>query len=371
MPEAKPSHRSRPRRRSLLAALGASGAAAVGLSFSLEGCAPSIRRGSNGEEAKLNFYNWDTYVGKDTLAEFKQATGVDVNMSLFANNDELFAKLRAGNPGFDVIVPTNEFVTRLRLADLIQPLDHSKIPNFKNLAPEFQSTIFDPGRRYSIPYTWLVLGVGYRKSKVDGPPDTWKWLFESDRYKGRISLFSEADDLIKLAAKYMGYSVRDVPDSLLPKIEAMYIRQKRNIRVFHEDNGQDLLLAGDVDLVLEYNGDIAQVMQEDDDLAFLVPKEGTIIQSDGLCIPRGAPRPDNAHRFINFLLDPKVGAEISNTIMYPTPNAEVLKLMPESYRNNTAIFPPADRMARCEYGDFEGVERSRMFDELITRVKAA
>ena len=148
MPEAKPSHRSRPHRRSLLAALGASGAATVGLSFGLEGCAPSIRRGSNDEEAKLNFYNWDTYVGKDTLAEFKQATGVDVNMSLFANNDELFAKLRAGNPGFDVIVPTNEFVTRRRLADLIQPLDHSKIPNFKNLAPEFQSTIFDPGRRY-------------------------------------------------------------------------------------------------------------------------------------------------------------------------------------------------------------------------------
>ena len=296
MPETKPYRRPRPHRRSLLAALGASGAAAVGLSFGLDGCAPRTRIGANGEEAKLNFYNWDTYVGKDTLAEFKQATGVDVNMSLFANNDELFAKLRAGNPGFDVIVPTNEFVTRLRLADLIQPLDHSKIPNFKNLAPEFQSTIFDPGRRYSIPYTWLVLGVGYRKSKVDGPPDTWKWLFDSDRYKGRISLFSEADDLIKLAAKYLGYSVRDVPDSVLPQIEAMFIRQKKNIRVFHEDNGQDLLLAGDVDIVLEYNGDIAQVMQEDDDLAFLVPREGTVIQSDGLCIPRGAGQCAQVHK---------------------------------------------------------------------------
>ena len=119
MPDVPTSRRRRPHRRSLLAALGAAGAAAVGLSFGLEGCAPSVRRGQNGEEAKLNFYNWDTYVGKDTLAEFKEATGVDVNMSLFANNDELFAKLRAGNPGFDVIVPTNEFVTRLRLADLI------------------------------------------------------------------------------------------------------------------------------------------------------------------------------------------------------------------------------------------------------------
>jgi spermidine/putrescine transport system substrate-binding protein len=216
-----------------------------------------------------------------------------------------------------------------------------------------------------------MLGIGYRKSRVDGVPDSWKWLFDSDRYKGRIGLFSEADDLVRLAAKYMGHSVRNVPESLLPVIEAMYIRQKKNVRVFHEDNGQDLLLSGDIDIVLEYNGDIAQVMQEDDDLAFVVPKEGTLINSDCLCIPRGAPRPDNAHRFINYLLDARVGADISNTIMYPTPNGAALALMPDSYRQNRAIFPPKDRMAVSEYGDFEGVERTHMFDELLTRVKAA
>ncbi len=371
MPEPAAPQSRRPHRRSLLAALGASGAAAVGLSFGLDGCSEKTRLGSNGEAAKLNLYNWDTYIGKDTLKDFRAATGVDVNMSLFANNDEMFAKLRAGNPGFDVIVPTNEFVTRLRVADLLQPLDHAKIPNFRNLLPEFQSVVFDPGRRYSIPYTWLMLGIGYRKSKVDGVPDSWKWLFDSDRYKGRIGLFSEADDLVRLAAKYLGHSIRNVPESLLPVIEAMYIRQKKNVRMFHEDNGQDLLLSGDIDIVLEYNGDIAQVMQEDDDLAFVIPKEGTLINSDCLCIPRGAPRPDNAHRFINYLLDARVGADISNTIMYPTPNAAALALMPESYRNNTAIFPPRDRMAVSEYGDFEGVERTHMFDELLTRVKAA
>ena len=121
----------------MVAALGA---------VALAGCAPKAPIGRNGEEAKLNFYNWDTYIGKDTLKNFRDASGVDVNMSLFANNDELFAKLRAGNPGFDVIVPTNEFVTRLRVADLIQPLDHARIPNFRNLSPRFQTASFDPGR---------------------------------------------------------------------------------------------------------------------------------------------------------------------------------------------------------------------------------
>ena len=356
-------------RRSLLAGLGA---AAAGLSFAgLEGCAPHAPVGGNGEEAKLNLYNWDTYTGKTTLADFKAATGVQVKMSLFATNDELFSKLKAGNPGFDVIVPSNEYVTRMRISDMLMPLDHSKIPNRANLLPQFQNPAFDPGRRYSMPYTWLLLGIGYRKSKIDGVPDSWKWVMDSDRYKGRIGLFSEADDLIELGAKYMGHSVRDIPYPMVDRIAEMYIRQKPNIKIFHNDEGQDLLLAGDIDIVMEYNGDIAQVMQEDSDLDFVVPKEGTILNSDCLCIPKGAPRPDNAHQFIKFILDGKNGAEISNTILYPTPNAAALALMPDSYRNNKVIFPPPDQMAKCEYADFEGLKRAQLYDETLTRIFAA
>lgn len=359
----------RPSRRSLLAGLGA---AAAGLSFgALEGCAPRAPLGPNGEEAKLNLYNWDTYTGKTTLADFKAATGITVKMSLFATNDELFSKLRAGNPGFDVIVPSNEFVTRMRISDMLMPLDLDKIPNRRNLLPAFQNPDFDPGRHYSMPYTWLVLGIGYRKSRVDGVPDSWKWVMDSDRYKGRIGLFSEADDLIELGAKYLGHSVRDIPLPMIDQIAEMYIRQKPNIKIFHNDEGQDLLLAGDIDIVMEYNGDIAQVMQEDPDLDFVVPREGSILNSDCLCIPKGAPRPDNAHQFINFVLDAKNGAEIYETIKYPTPNAAALALMPEDYRNNKAIFPPADVMARCEYAHFEGLKRAQLYDETLTRIFAA
>jgi len=353
-------------RRSLLAGMGA---AAAGLS--LDGCAGKIPLGANGEENRLNFYNWDTYTGKTTLADFQAATGVAVKMSLFATNDELFSKLRAGNPGFDLIVPSNEFVTRMVISDMLMQLDHAKIPNVANLLPAFQNPDFDPGRKYSMPYTWLVLGIGYRKSKMDGVPDSWKWVMDSDRYKGRIGLFSEADDLIELGAKYFGHSVRGIPPAMIDQVAEMYIRQKPNIKIFHNDEGQDLLLSGDIDIVMEYNGDIAQVMQEDDDLDFVVPKEGSVLNSDCLCIPKGAPRPDNAHRFINFMLDGKNGAEISNTIMYPTPNAAALALMPDSYRTNHVIFPPAAVMARCEYAQFEGLKRSQLYDETLTRIFAA
>lgn len=358
-------------RRSLLQTFGA---AAIGLSFggALAGCGPKTPAGgAGGEEPKLNFYNWDTYIGETTLDDFKKASGVSVDMSLFSTNDELFAKLKAGNPGFDVIVPSNEFVTRMGEADMLMPLDHSKIPNIKNIDPTFMNPDYDPGRKYSMPYTWLVLGIGYRKSKVQGVPDSWKYLFDSNQYAGKIALLSESADLVRLCAKYLGHSVNGIPEDMLPKIEQMLIKQKPFVKAFHEDNGQDMLLSRDVDLVLEYNGDIAQVMKEDDDLDFVVPKEGSLLNSDTLCIPKGAPRPNNAHAFINFILDAQAGKEISETILYPTPNAAAKALMPDDYKNNPVIFPPAAALAKCEYGAFEGPEKAQEYEELITKVRAA
>ena len=350
-------------RRGFLAGLGT---AAVGLSFvGLEGC----HRGA--PTKKINFYNWDTYIGKTTLEDFKKESGVQVDMSLFSTNDELFAKLRGGNQGYDVIVPTNDFVQRMVAAHMLEPLDHAKIPNLKNIAPEFQDATYDPGRKWSMPYTWLVLGIGYRKSKIQGVPDDWKWVFDSSQYKGRIGLLSEAGDLTRLVLKYLGKPMNTGDPAALKQVETLLIRQKPNVAVFHEDNGQDLLLSGDIDIVIEYNGDIAQVMKEDKDLDFVVPRQGSQISSDCLCIPKGAPNPDLAHQFIDYLLDAQAGAEISTTIQYPTPNAAAKALMGTEYKDNPVIFPPPAILSKCEYATYNGEALSRQYEEIITRVRAA
>jgi spermidine/putrescine transport system substrate-binding protein len=365
---AKGKYRRGASRRSILQQFGA---AAVGISFAggLSAC------GGGGAAARsVNFYNWDTYIGPTTLADFEAASGVPVQMSLFATNDELFARLRAGNPGFDVIVPSNEFVTRMAQAQMIQELDLTKIPNKANLLPDFQDAAFDPGRRYSMPYTWLVLGIAYRKDKMrGGPPTSWRAIFDSPQYSGRIALLSESADLIRLCAKYKGHSVNNIPDAMLTEIEQMLIRQKPHIKAFHEDDGQDLLASGEIDIVLEYNGDIAQLMAGEggDAFDFVVPQEGTLINSDCLCIPTGAPNPDDAHAFINYLLDGEAGQKITTEILYPTPNGAARELMPDSYKNNPVIFPAADLMAKSEYGAFEGDERSRLYEEIFTRINAA
>ena len=352
-------------RRSFLSGIGA---AAVGLTFTDKKIGRAF---AATEEKKLNFYNWDTYIGETTLETFKEGSGIDVNMSLFATNDELFAKLRAGNPGYDVIVPGSEFVERLAKAELLVPLDHAKIPNMKNIAPEFITDApYDPGRKYSMPYTWLVIGIGYRKSKVKGVPDSWKHVLDSDEYKGRIAVMSDASELYRHGFKYLGQSANGATAELIKKVEAMLVKQKPNIKAFHEDNGQDLLLSGEVDLVMEYNGDIAQIMAEDEDIGFVVPKEGSLKQADTLCIPKGAPHPENAHAFINHLLDAKVGAEIYKTIKYPAPNAAAIALMDDDYTKNPAIFPPADIIAKCEYPRYAGEEITKLLDESLTRLRA-
>ena len=350
-------------RRNLLGQIGLAG---IGLSFSaaLAGC---YRRDHS---PALNLYTWDTYVGKHTLADFEKASGSHVNVSLFANNDELFAKLRGGNPGYDVIVPSNDFVERLHQAGSLLELDHARIPNLANIDARFLNPPFDPGRKVSVPYTWIVTGIGYRKSKVDGVPDSWKWVLDSDKYKGRIGLLAEASELFEIGAKYLGLPANTADTATLARIEAMLLNQKSNVAAFHDDNGQDLLLAGDVDLVIEYNGDIAQVMREDSDLAFVVPREGGILASDGLCIPKGAPNPDLAHQFINFLLDGHNSAQVSETIRYPTPNRAALALMPAEYCNNPVIFPPAAVLAQCEYSHFQGQIIQSAYEQAMTRVRA-
>ena len=352
----------RPNRRALLKGAGVS---AIGVTF--------LPRFSLAEEEKrLNFYNWDTYIGETTLADFEKATGIETKMDLFADDDELFAKLKGGNPGYDVIVPGDANLDRMAKAGMVQPLDHSKIPNMANIDKPFQDAPFDPGRKYSIPYTWGTLGIGYRKSKIEGGVvDSWKILYDSDQYAGKISLLGDAANCIGLALKYLGYSFNSGNMDELKKSEELLIRQKKNIKVFADDNGQDLLASGEVDACMEWNGDIIQVMSEDDDLAYVVPTEGSLVFQDTMAIPTGAPHPENAHAFLNFILDAEAGKLIAETIQYATPNAAARALASKAYQENPAIFPSAEIIAKCDFRIYLGEESAKIRDEIWTRVQAA
>lgn len=350
------------RRRSFMA-----GTAAIGIS--LTGM-PRMTLGAE-EEPKLNFFNWDTYMNPDTLDNFEESTGISVQMDLYSNNSELFGKLKTGNPGYDIIVPTNNWLERMIKADMIAPLDHDKLPNIENIEDRFMDPSFDPGRKYSLPYMWGTVGIGYRKSAFDQVPNSWKWLYDTDKHSRRISLLKDCRLFTGAANKYLGYSLNTLKDDELQKTEDLIINQKPHIKTFAPDTGQRLLVSRSVDITMEWSGDIAQVKQEDPDLDYVVPEEGGIVWQDCLAIPKGAPHPNNAHRFINYVHAPKPHAAIAKFIRYATPNGAARAHLPDDYLNSSITFPPEDVVAKSEFIRYLGEEGVRKYEDMCTRIFAA
>lgn len=348
------------KRRSFLKGVGA---------LSRLGLLPGTSRASEG--SSLSMYNYDTYIGAHTLSGFEKETGIAVKMDIFAAIDEMIAKIEAGNSGYDVIVATSEAVERLIQGARLLPLDHSRIPNMVNIDKPLRDAVFDRGRRFTMPYMWGTMGIGYRKSKFEKPVDSWKLLYDSDTYAGKISLMDDATPALGCGLKYLGYSFNSTDSAELKAVEELLIRQKKNIRAFTPDTGQDLLASGDVSACQEWNGDIAQLMATDPDINYVLPSEGSFIWQDSLAIPADAPHPENAHAFINFVLGAEAGRDIAETIQFATPNAAARALMDTAYVTNPAIFPPADLIANCETALYLGEEGSRVREEVWSRIKAA
>ena len=340
--------------------------AAVSIGVAL---APGLVWGA--EEKKLNVYNWDTYIGENTIRNFSKQTGIKVKYDLFANNEEMFAKLKEGNPGFDVIFPSDYMVETMTALNMLVTLNHKKIPNIKNIDPDpnFSNPAYSPGLKHAIPYMWGTIGIGYRKSKVQSAPTSWKTVLDSDEFKGRIALLADQRACIGVTLKYLGYKLNSTNPEEIAQARDLLIKQKSNIKTFAEDNGQDLLLSGECDVVMEWNGDIVQIMEEDEDIGYSVPKEGGVVWMDNMCIPKGGPHPDNAHAFINFILDAKVNAEIANFIHYATPNAAAKKYVLPKDLKNPAIYPPPSAVAKSEVIVDVG-DKARLFDEAWVAVKA-
>jgi spermidine/putrescine transport system substrate-binding protein len=352
----------RPNRRQLLSG---AGAAVVGVTL-------LPYKSMAAEDKKLNLYNYDTYIGETTLADFEASTGIAPKLDLYADMDELFSKLKAGNPGYDAIVVAGDYLQRMVQAGLMSPIDQSKIPNMSNVDPTFLNQSYDPGNKYSVPYMWGTIGIGYRKSAVgDAVIDSWKVLFESDQFAGKISVLGDAQNVLGCALMYLGLPFNSTKPEDLKKVEDLLITQKKNIKVFAPDNGQDLLASGEVVACQEWSGDITQVMKEDADLSYVIPKEGSNVWTDNWAIPKDAPHPENANAFLNFILDAENGKKATTTVQYGTPNAAAKKLMDEAYQTNPAIFPPADIIAKCQRAEYVGEEATKARDEVWTKIQAA
>lgn len=332
--------------------------------------APFVLLGTPGNGQRvLNLYIWSNYIAPETVARFEQRYGVRVNIDLYDSNEAMLAKLQAGNAGYDVICPSSYTLQALIAQHLLHPLDHAKLPHLGNVDPSFLDRVFDPGNRFSTPYFWGSTGIAYDRTRVAGPVDSWGVLWDP-RYRGRILMLDDGRETLGAALKWQGHSVNTMDPLLLARARDLLIRQKPLVRAYNATNFEDVLLSRDVWLAQGWNGQFAKAMEQDADIVYVIPKEGSTLFIDSLAIPADAPHPDLAHAFIDFTLEADVAAEMCETMKYSSPNRAAWPLLSERTRSNPAIFPPRDVLERLELGLDVGAANV-LYDRLWTEVKSA
>jgi len=330
------------------------------------------------EEAVLNVYNWSDYIAEDTIANFEAETGIKVNYDVYDNNEIVDAKLLAGNSGYDIVVPSGNFLERQIKAGLILPLDKSKLTNLGNLDPSVMATAAgqDPDNAHAVPYMINTIGYGYNVDKVaaalgaDAPTDSWDLIFKPEYAEKLascgISLLDSPSEVTGIALHYLGLDANSENPDDLAKAEALLNSVKPYIRYFHSSQYIDDLGNGEICVALGYSGDIfiaSDNAGEGVDVQYVIPKEGAATLFDFLAIPIDAPHPENAHKFINYILEPEIVAAITNYVFYANPNLPALEFVDEEVKSNPGIYPPADTVAKA----FVMKAHSPDFEETLTR----
>jgi spermidine/putrescine transport system substrate-binding protein len=297
--------------------------------------------GNRREERLLNIYNWTDYIDDRTIPLFQAQTNLRINYDVYSSNEDLLAKLRAGPTDYDIIVPTSDFIPTYRSLDLIEPLRQDLIPNLTNLDREFVETDYDPGNRYTVPWQWGTTGIGFNRRRAPGRVNSWASLFEPPAgARGRVTLLREVTDLIGCALIYLGKSPNSTADADLVEVVKLLKSVKPKVRRFTTDTYIDELAAGETWLAQGWSGDVFQAQDQNPDVSYVIPKEGSLRFVDVMCVPKGAPHPGNAARFMNYALHPKVQARISRYVSYGTPVSLAKPLLPPDQTSDPAIYPP-------------------------------
>jgi putrescine transport system substrate-binding protein len=336
---------------------------------------------------QVNVYNWSDYIAEDQLKVFEKNTDIKVNYTTYDSNEILDAKLRAGKSGYDVVVPTaSPFFVRQLAAKLYRPIDHRKLANYGNLDPSIMDQLarYDPGNEHGVPWMWGTIGLGYNVAEINRrmvrpPVDSLAMIFEPSivsRFADcGVMVLDSATDVIPAALKYLLLD----PDSKKPedlnKAAELLKAIRPYIRKFHSSEYVNGLANGDVCLALGYSGDILQARDRaakaaaKQDIAFKVPAQGTMIWFDVAAIPRDAPHPDNAMKFLDFMLDPRVAAASTAVTGYANANRYATELLDKSISGNTAIYPKEGDRAKFYTVNAANAEQTRERTRLWTTVK--
>lgn len=328
----------------------------------------------------INVYNWGEYISTgaeegtlDVNSEFTKLTGIKVNYTNYATNEELYAKLKGGGASYDVIIPSDYMISKMIKENLVQKLDMDNIPNFQYIMDNFRGLAYDPQDEYSVPYTWGTVGIIYDSTMIDIPEEEidWDLLWNKD-YADQILMFDNPRDAFAIAETMLGYSINtENPDELKAAADKL-TEQKGIVQGYVMDEIFDKMGAGDALIAPYYAGDALTILEENEDLNFVVPKSGTNLFIDAMCIPTCAKQKEAAEMYINFMCEPDIAYANIDYICYSTPHSAAFDMLDDEVKNDPVSYPDDEFIANnttvfVNLSD----DASRVMQNLWTEMKSA
>ncbi|MCI5928479.1 MAG: spermidine/putrescine ABC transporter substrate-binding protein [Pseudoflavonifractor capillosus] len=296
----------------------------------------------------VNVYNWGEYIDESVLKDFEAATGIKVNYQMYDSNETMYSKIAGGGANYDVVIPSDYMVARLIEEDLLAPLNFDNIPNFADIDPALKNPAYDPENLYSVPYMWGLMGVIYNTKAVD-EEDLGSWdLLWNEKYAGDILMIDNSRDAIGIALKRLGYSYNTTDESQVRQAVDLLVEQWPIVQAYVMDDIFQKLEGANAYVGTYYYGDYLTMYENNPDLGFYIPEEGTNIYVDAMCILKDAPNKENAEAFINYMCSTQAGLKNCEAIWYSSPLLSVREELDPEIADDPYAYPDADIMAKCE-----------------------
>jgi len=317
----------------------------------------------------LTIYNWGDYIDPELIKQFEKESGIKVIYQTFDSNEAMMTKIKQGGTTFDVAVPSEYAISKMKEDDLLLKIDHGKLPNLKHIDPDFMNLSFDPDNAYSVPYFWGTVGIIYNPGMVgDLTFDSWDDLWD-ERLRNNIFLLDGAREVMGMGLNSLGYSLNDTNEEHLQEALAKLSELTPNVKAIVGDEIKMLIANEEAAAGLVWSGDASEIMDENEDLDYVVPQEGSNLWFDNMVIPKTASNLEGAHAFINFMLDPEVAAQNTEYVGYSTPNKEALALLPEDISGDERFYPDKELTDRLEVYDNLGPRMLSHYNELFLEFK--
>ena len=341
--------------------------------------------GGSGKPAanrEVTVYSWGEYIDESLIDEFEAQTGITVNYRTVPSNEELYSQLQQGAISPDVIVPSDYMISQLIEEGWLQPLDYSKIPNFDKIADRFKNLSYDPENQYTVPYTWGTLGIIYNTTMVDEPITSWSAMFD-DTAAGNVILIDNSRDAFGMALRYLGYSVNTTDENEIREAAAL-VADAWSKGVYQGktmDGIFQIMEGGNAAIGTYYAGDFLSMHENNPDLAYVIPEEGSNWFVDAMCILKNAKNVDEAHEWINFIASTDANLRNMDYIWYASPNEEALEEYPDWYEEQYGepldqelyeiMAAPQEVLDRCEAYLVLPQETRELYNELWIQLSAA